>query len=156
MCIRDSAVAVLVIACPCALGLATPTAIMVGTGVGAQKGILIKGGEYLETACKVNTVILDKTGTITKGAPEVTDIVTLGTLNEKEVLSLAASVEKSSEHPLGQAIFRYGLEKGTVEDVQDFTSITGKGVFGVLRGLNVFVGTRSLIREKIDVYKRQL
>lgn len=150
------AVAVLVIACPCALGLATPTAIMVGTGVGAQKGILIKGGEYLETACKVNTVILDKTGTITKGAPEVTDIVTLGTLNEKEVLSLAASVEKSSEHPLGQAIFRYGLETGTVEDVQDFTSITGKGVFGVLRGLNVFVGTRSLIREKIRCTEKAL
>lgn len=150
------AVAVLVIACPCALGLATPTAIMVGTGVGAQKGILIKGGEYLETACKVSTVILDKTGTITKGAPEVTDIVTLGSLNEKEILSLAASVEKSSEHPLGQAIFRYGLEKGTVEDVQDFTSITGKGVFGVLRGLNVFVGTRSLIREKVSCTEKAL
>ncbi len=150
------AVAVLVIACPCALGLATPTAIMVGTGVGAQQGILIKGGEYLETACKINTVVLDKTGTITKGTPEVTDIVALGSLDETEILSLASSVEKSSEHPLGQAIYKYGLEHGTVDDVEDFTSITGKGVFGVIRGQDVYVGTRGLIHEKVHCTDQEL
>ena len=100
-----SMVSVLVIACPCALGLATPTAIMVGTGKGAENGILIKGGEHLEQAYRINTIVLDKTGTITKGEPEVTDIVAIGELNEEDVLNIAAAVEKRSEHPLARAIF---------------------------------------------------
>lgn len=103
-----SAVAVLVIACPCALGLATPTAIMVGTGKGAENGILIKGGEHLEMAYKLNVVVLDKTGTITKGQPDVTDIILLGNMNRKEILRLASVSEKSSEHPLGVAIYEHG------------------------------------------------
>src|SRR5665647_426445 len=106
-----SSVAVLVIACPCALGLATPTAIMVGTGKGAENGILIKGGEHLEMAYKVNAVVLDKTGTITKGKPEVTDIMILGSLGREEVLKLASITEKSSEHPLGVAIYETGKKQ---------------------------------------------
>ena len=103
-------IAVLVIACPCALGLATPTAIMVGTGKGAEYGVLIKGGEALETTYKLNTVVFDKTGTITEGKPKVTDIITIDTL-EDEILALAASAEKGSEHPLGEAIVRAAEER---------------------------------------------
>ena len=106
-----SAVAVLVIACPCALGLATPTAIMVGTGKGAENGILIKGGEHLEMAYKLNAVVLDKTGTITKGQPDVTDIIPLGNFDKEEILRLAAISEKSSEHPLGVAIYENGKKE---------------------------------------------
>ncbi len=104
-------ISVLVIACPCALGLATPTAIMVGTGKGAENGILIKGGEALESAHKVNTVIFDKTGTITEGNPKVTDIVLNNNVKEEYLIKIASSAEKGSEHPLGEAIVKYGEEK---------------------------------------------
>lgn len=103
-------IAVLIIACPCALGLATPTAIMVGTGKGAENGVLIKGGEALETAHKLQTIVFDKTGTLTKGEPEVTDVITFG-YKEKEVLKLAAIAEKHSEHPLGEAIVKGAKKK---------------------------------------------
>jgi len=117
-------VSVLVIACPCALGLATPTAIMVGTGKGAENGILIKGGEPLETAHKIQTVVLDKTGTVTEGKPHVTDII-----GDDEILRLAAAAEKLSEHPLGEAIVNHGMEKfGALPEPEFFNSITGQGI----------------------------
>jgi Cu+-exporting ATPase len=141
-----SAVSVLVIACPCALGLATPTAIMVGTGKGAEKGILIKGGEHLETAYKINTVVLDKTGTITKGTPEVTDIIPLAGGSRQDLLSLAAIAEKRSEHPLGVAIYEQGKQElESVEDPGSFESITGMGVRARVRDREIHVGTRKLM-----------
>lgn len=144
-----SAVAVLVIACPCALGLATPTAIMVGTGKGAENGILIKGGEHLETAYKLNAVVLDKTGTITKGQPEVTDIITFGKLDKKEVLTLASISEKSSEHPLGVAIYENGKkELGSIPDPDSFEAIPGRGVMAVVGNKTIYMGTRKLMLEK--------
>jgi len=144
-----SAVAVLVIACPCALGLATPTAIMVGTGKGAEHGILIKGGEYLETAYKLNTVVLDKTGTITKGMPELTDIIKLGNLEQEEILHWASIAEKNSEHPLGVAISAKGKEVfGQLEDPDRFEAIPGMGVRATIQGQEVYVGTRRLMAEK--------
>jgi len=144
-----SAVAVLVIACPCALGLATPTAIMVGTGKGAENGILIKGGEYLETAYKLNTVVLDKTGTITKGMPELTDIITLGRMEQEEILRWASIAEKNSEHPLGVAISAKGKEVfGPLEDPDRFEAIPGLGVQATIQGQKVYVGTRRLMAEK--------
>jgi Cu+-exporting ATPase len=148
-----SAVAVLVIACPCALGLATPTAIMVGTGKGAENGILIKGGEHLETAYKLNAVVLDKTGTITKGQPEVTDILTLGTFDKKEVLRLAAITEKNSEHPLGVAIYENGKkELGNIPDPDSFEAIPGRGVKAVVGSKTIYMGTRKLMLEQhIDI-----
>lgn len=142
------AVAVLVIACPCALGLATPTAIMVGTGVGAGQGILIKGGEYLELACKVEAVVLDKTGTITKGKPALTDIVSLSSFSEEDIMRYAAAVEMNSEHPLGEAIYRYGKEHDvSLPEVTDFKSITGKGVSALIDGHRIDVGTRLLMTD---------
>lgn len=144
-----NAVSVLVIACPCALGLATPTAIMVGTGKGAEQGILIKGGEHLETAYKIDTVVLDKTGTITKGQPEVTDIIPLAGLDRKELLRLAAIAEKKSEHPLGVAV--YETAKQELEEVPDpekFTAIPGRGVSALIQGKEVLVGTRKLMAEQ--------
>ncbi|ACL75124.1 heavy metal translocating P-type ATPase [Ruminiclostridium cellulolyticum] len=149
-----SAVAVLVIACPCSLGLATPTAIMVGTGKGAENGILIKGGEHLEMAYKLNAVVLDKTGTITKGEPEVTDIVVLDNTYEKmEILRLASITEKSSEHPLGVAIYEYGKkELGKINDPDKFEAIPGRGVLSVIDGKTIYIGTRKLMREQgIDI-----
>lgn len=144
-----SAVSVLVIACPCALGLATPTAIMVGTGKGAEQGILIKGGEHLETAYKIDTVVLDKTGTITKGRPEVTDIIPLAGSDRTELLRLAAIAEKKSEHPLGVAIFETAKrELGEVPDPEQFTAIPGRGVAAVIEGKEVLVGTRKLMEER--------
>jgi Cu+-exporting ATPase len=144
-----SAVAVLVIACPCALGLATPTAIMVGTGKGAENGILIKGGEHLETAYKLNAVVLDKTGTITKGQPEVTDIIPLGKLDKKELLMLSSVTEKKSEHPLGAAIYDYGKKQfGTISDPDRFEAIPGRGVLAVIGDKSVYMGTRKLMLEK--------
>ncbi|ATW28045.1 heavy metal translocating P-type ATPase [Candidatus Formimonas warabiya] len=144
-----SAVSVLVIACPCALGLATPTAIMVGTGKGAENGILIKGGEHLEMAYKINAVILDKTGTITKGQPAVTDIISLDGAENDEILLLAAVAEKSSEHPLGVAIYEKGkTELTSVPDPEKFTAIPGRGVSAVVDGKTVYLGTRKLMREK--------
>ncbi len=144
-----SAVAVLVIACPCALGLATPTAIMVGTGKGAENGILIKGGEHLETAYKLNAVVLDKTGTITKGQPEVTDIIALGTMDRNEILRLAAISEKSSEHPLGVAIYENGKKEfGTLRDPESFEAIPGRGIKAVIENRTYYVGTRKLMIER--------
>ncbi len=145
-----SAVAVLVIACPCSLGLATPTAIMVGTGKGAENGILIKGGEHLEMAYKLNAVVLDKTGTITKGEPEVTDIVVIDTsYEEKEILRLAAITEKSSEHPLGAAIYDHGKkELGNIKDPDRFEAIPGRGVKSVIDGKTIYIGTRKLMLEQ--------
>lgn len=144
-----SAVAVLVIACPCSLGLATPTAIMVGTGKGAETGILIKGGEYLEMAYRLNAVVLDKTGTITKGQPEVTDIISLGRYDDKEILRLAAMAEKSSEHPLGVAIYQYGKEKlGEVNDPGKFEAIPGRGIKASIDNKEIYIGTRKLMTEK--------
>ncbi len=141
-----SAVAVLVIACPCALGLATPTAIMVGTGKGAENGILIKGGEHLEMAYKVNTVILDKTGTITKGKPEVTDVIRLGSLDENTILKMAAQAEKGSEHPLGVAVYEKGKQQyGQLNDPESFAAIPGKGVTAVIDAQEILVGTRKLM-----------
>lgn len=143
-----SAVAVLVIACPCALGLATPTAIMVGTGKGAENGILIKGGEHLETAYKLNAVVLDKTGTITKGQPEVTDVISFGSLDEKGLLQLASAAEKKSEHPLGVAIYEDGKKKlGTIPDPDEFETIPGRGVQAAYQGKSVLMGTRKLMSE---------
>jgi Cu+-exporting ATPase len=144
-----SAVAVLVIACPCALGLATPTAIMVGTGKGAENGILIKGGEHLETAYKLNAVVLDKTGTITKGQPEVTDVITLGEMDKNEVLRLAAIAEKKSEHPLGAAIYENGKkEYGVVPDPDSFEAIPGRGIKTIIEKKTIYVGTRKLMLEQ--------
>jgi Cu+-exporting ATPase len=141
-------VAVLIIACPCALGLATPTAIMVGTGRGAEQGILIKGGESLETAHKLNTIVLDKTGTITKGEPELTDIVPLGGIDEAELLRLVASAERQSEHPLGQAIVRSAKSRGIVlADTSDFTAVPGQGLQATVSGRRIVVGNLKLMRD---------
>ncbi len=139
-------VAVLIIACPCALGLATPTAIMVGTGVGAANGILIKNAESLEIAHKVNTVVLDKTGTITMGKPALTNIVSLGTLAENEILHLAASAEKNSEHPLGETIVLAAENKKiTLTDSVNFEAIAGAGVRAEIAGKKILVGTKQLM-----------
>ncbi len=144
-----SAVAVLVIACPCALGLATPTAIMVGTGKGAENGILIKGGEHLEKAYKINAVVLDKTGTITKGQPEVTDTIPLiEGLEPGELLRLAAVAEKQSEHPLGAAIVAQGKKAfGALDDPERFEAIPGQGIATVIGGQQILIGTRKLMAE---------
>jgi len=148
-----SAVSVLVIACPCALGLATPTAIMVGTGKGAENGILIKGGEHLEMAYRLNAVVLDKTGTITKGQPEVTDIEPLGKLDSSEILKLAAIAEKNSEHPLGVAIYERGKRDfGNLPDPDEFEAIPGRGVEAVVNKRVIYIGTRKLMTERgIDI-----
>ncbi len=141
-------VAVLVICCPCALGLGTPTALMVGSGIGAENGILIRSGEAIQTIKDVQTIVFDKTGTITKGKPEITDIVTIGGYEENELLRLAASVETGSEHPLGQAIVKGTMERGIeLIALQHFESITGKGVKAVLDGKEVLVGSTKLLEE---------
>lgn len=146
----EAAIAVLVIACPCALGLATPTSIMVGTGKGAEKGILFKGGEYLEGTQRLTTVLLDKTGTVTKGKPEVTDFVAFD--RESDLLSLVVAAEKSSEHPLAEAIVQYGEEQGVSPiGTSDFEAIPGHGIKAVVDGKHVDIGTRKLMkREDID------
>lgn len=143
-------VAVLVIACPCALGLATPTAIMVGTGVGAGHGILIKSGEALEISHKVDTVVLDKTGTITEGKPKVTDVVSLdGEYSDEYLLWIAGSCEQMSEHPLGEAIVEAAKEQEEpLRYPEHFTSITGAGIEAVLDGKTVEVGNRKILEEK--------
>lgn len=144
--------AVIVIACPCALGLATPTAIMVGTGKGAEYGILIKGGEPLEAANKIKAIIFDKTGTITKGKPEVTDIETLHNMDEDEVLEIAASLEKQSEHPLAEAIYKEAEEEGMeLVTVTDFAAIPGHGVQGAIGNTTYYFGNRKLISEKVGL-----
>jgi Cu+-exporting ATPase len=141
-------ISVLIIACPCALGLATPTAIMVGTGKGAENGILIKNGAALETAHKVKTVVFDKTGTLTKGKPEVTDIIPYGGASEKEVLRMAAIAEKGSEHPLADAIMKQAKhEKISVPDAKGFKAISGKGVSVSYAGKKILLGNRALMQE---------
>lgn len=140
--------AVLVIACPCALGLATPTSIMVGTGKGAENGILIKGAEHLENAHRLTTIVLDKTGTITKGQPEVTDMVPLANLTKNELLQLAVSAEKNSEHPLAQAIVQYGKNQGiALQEPDSFVAIPGHGVDVTLDGKRILMGTRKLMQD---------
>lgn len=140
--------AVLVIACPCALGLATPTSIMVGTGKGAENGILIKGGEYLEKAHRLTAVVLDKTGTITKGEPELTDVRAVNGFQEEDVLRLAAVTEKGSEHPLGQAIVAGAQQRGiTLGEPVDFAAIPGVGVRAVVEGKDILLGNRKLMQE---------
>ncbi|MEG4961196.1 MULTISPECIES: heavy metal translocating P-type ATPase [unclassified Microcoleus] len=144
-------VGVLIIACPCALGLATPTAVMVGTGKGAENGILIKGAESLELAHKIQIIVLDKTGTLTEGKPTVTDFVTIkGTANSNELklLKLAASVERNSEHPLGEAVVRYAQsQEVNLTDVKDFEAIAGSGVRGVVAGKSIALGTLRWMQE---------
>lgn len=144
-------VEVLIIACPCALGLATPTAVMVGTGKGAENGILIKGAESLELAHKIQVIVLDKTGTLTEGKPTVTDFVTIkGTANSNELqlLKLAASVERNSEHPLGEAVVRYAQsQEVSLTDVQDFEAVAGSGVRGVVGGKSIALGTLRWMQE---------
>jgi P-type Cu+ transporter len=141
-------VAVLIIACPCAMGLATPTSIMVGTGRGAERGILVKGGEALERAHKLTTVVLDKTGTLTRGEPELTDVVTTNGLPESELLRLAASAERGSEHPLGEAIVRGAGERGIeLAEARAFDAPTGRGVRAEIEGRSVLVGNRRFMEE---------
>ncbi|MBI2337578.1 copper-translocating P-type ATPase [Candidatus Daviesbacteria bacterium] len=144
--------AVIVIACPCALGLATPTAIMVGTGKGAEHGILVKGGEPLESACKVNAIIFDKTGTLTKGKPEVTDIESLSNLSEDEILKITASIEKQSEHPLAESIYTYAQQKNlSLSEVEGFKAIPGHGVSASINGKTYHFGNRKLISEVVSL-----
>lgn len=142
-------IAVLVIACPCALGLATPTAIMVGTGKGAEYGVLIKGGEALETAHKIETVVFDKTGTITEGKPKVTDIITSSGVDKGQLLSLAASAEKGSEHPLGEAIVRAGEEKNLeLKKIEKFNAIPGHGIEVKIDNKNILLGNKKLMDDR--------
>src|SRR6266699_375372 len=149
-----AAVAVLVVACPCALGLATPTAIMVGTGKGAEKGILIRGGESLERIQTVRAVLLDKTGTITKGKPELTDVVALSGRQEDELLRLVAEAEQGSEHPLASAIVEGAKARGLTPGAspERFTSITGRGLEASVEGHVMLVGTRRLLNERAIAY----
>jgi Cu+-exporting ATPase len=142
-------VAVLVIACPCALGLATPTAIMVGTGKGADYGILIRNGEALERAHQINTVLLDKTGTLTRGEPVVTDIISAHSFSQEEVLRLAASAEHSSEHPLGEAVVKAALEnKLELSPSSDFHAIPGQGIEASVGGKKLFLGSLKLMEDR--------
>ncbi|HCV43432.1 MAG TPA: heavy metal translocating P-type ATPase, partial [Bacteroidetes bacterium] len=142
-------IAVLIIACPCALGLATPTAIMVGTGRGAQMGVLIKNVESLERVHKVKTIILDKTGTVTEGKPSVTDVVAFNGFDEAAILRTAASLENKSEHPLAKAVVEYASSKDiSLVDVDSFTSMAGFGVTGVLEGNPVMIGNAALLKER--------
>jgi Cu+-exporting ATPase len=142
-------VAVLIIACPCALGLATPTSIMVGTGKGAENGILIRGAEALEIAHRLNTIVLDKTGTLTRGVPSVTDIIESERFNKREILTLAASAEKGSEHPLGEAIVKKAKEEGLdLLDPKDFQAIAGRGIEATVDSKRVLLGNLRLMEEK--------
>ncbi|MGH2683392.1 MAG: heavy metal translocating P-type ATPase [Actinomycetota bacterium] len=143
-----SMVSVLIIACPCALGLATPLSIMVGTGKGAQHGVLIRSAEALETAHRVRTVVLDKTGTLTQGKPSLTDVVAIGDLSEEAVLGVIASAERLSEHPLAQAVVRGAEERGTsLTNPEDFESMTGLGIQATVGGRKVLVGRRRFLEE---------
>lgn len=143
-------IAVMVIACPCAMGLATPTSIMVGTGRGAQLGVLIKSGEALEMAEKIRTIVFDKTGTLTYGRPELTDVITLASgMEENRLLMLAASVEQSSEHPLGRALVMAAKERGAdLRQPDDFAAVVGRGVSGKVDGQSVLLGNRRLLEEE--------
>jgi Cu+-exporting ATPase len=142
-------VSVLVIACPCALGLATPTAVMVGTGIGAERGILIKGGETLEKAHRLTTVVFDKTGTLTRGEPMIRDIVTVEGFSEEAILQVALSVEAVSEHPLAQAVIGEGRARGlSPQKLDHFEAISGKGAKAVIGGKICLVGNQRLMEEK--------
>ncbi len=145
-------ISVLVIACPCALGLATPTAIMVGTGKGAENGVLIKGGEALETTHKINTIVFDKTGTITEGKPVVTDIIT-NNFSQDEILIFAASAEKGSEHPLGEAIVKETLNKNLeFKSLTEFNAIPGHGIEVEIEDKKILLGNKKLmIKKNIDI-----
>ena len=144
-----SSVAVLVVACPCALGLATPTAIMVGAGKGAESGILIRGGEALEAAGKVDAVIVDKTGTITRGTPELTDIAPLNGVTESDLLGVMAAAEADSEHPIGQAIVEAARRRNIeLRDTSNFRSLTGMGLEARVDGENVLIGTERLLAQR--------
>jgi len=141
-------IAVVIVACPCALGIATPAAIMVGTGKGAENGILIKGGEYLEKTRKLQAILFDKTGTLTKGKPSVTDIVCFGGFREEEILRLSAVAEKGSEHPLGEAILEKAEEERLrVDDPEFFEAVPGLGVKATYRGRVILLGNRRLMKE---------
>ncbi|MDQ3922722.1 MAG: heavy metal translocating P-type ATPase, partial [Actinomycetota bacterium] len=141
-------VAVLIIACPCAMGLATPTSIMVGTGKGAESGILIKGGEALEGAHKLDTVVLDKTGTLTRGKPELTDLVASNGISEDELLRLVASAERTSEHPLSEAIVKGAKQRGiALSEVEEFEAVAGGGVRARVEGHEVLIGNRRFLTE---------
>ena len=142
-------ISVLVIACPCALGLATPTAIMVGTGKGAENGVLIKSGGALETAHQIETIVFDKTGTITEGKPKVTDIITANGISENDLLQFAASAEKGSEHPLGEAIVNEAEEKGIeFKDSESFVAIPGHGIEVGIEGKSILAGNKKLMDER--------
>lgn len=142
-------ISVLVIACPCALGLATPTAIMVGTGKGAENGVLIKSGDALETTHKIKTIVFDKTGTITEGKPKVTDVVTSENISQGELLRLAASAEKGSEHPLGEAIVNGAVEKNlTLSKTDSFEAIPGHGIEVSIEGSALLLGNRKLMDDR--------
>ena len=144
----EAAISVLVIACPCALGLATPTAIMVGTGKGAQNGILIKSAASLERAYRIDTIVFDKTGTLTEGKPVVTDVVSLGGASEADILRLAASAEKGSEHPVGQAIVAAARKEGREpSDPESFQALSGRGVLATVEGKEVLLGNRILMND---------
>jgi Cu+-exporting ATPase len=146
-----NAVAVLIIACPCALGLATPMSIMVGTGRGATHGVLVKNAEALEIMEKINTLVIDKTGTLTEGRPELVAVQANNRFSEDEVLQLAASLERASEHPLAEAIVRGVLDRGlTLSQTDDFESVTGKGVTGKVNGRSVALGNIKLL-EKLGI-----
>lgn len=143
---------VIVIACPCALGLATPTAIMVGTGKGAEHGVLIKGGEPLEAACKIKAIVFDKTGTLTVGAPEVTDIISIGNYDEDQIIAISAGLEKTSEHPLAEAIIKYAQEESVLfENALNFKAIPGHGVEGVVKNKKYYFGNRKLMTDIVKI-----
>lgn len=145
----SSAIAVLVVSCPCALGLATPTAIMVGTGKGAEQGVLVKTAQALETAHAVKTVVLDKTGTITEGHPKVTDILPAAGAAAQEILAVAAALEAQSEHPLAEAVLEKAKESGiTPAAVQDFQSVPGAGVTAALDGTRISAGNAALMQQQ--------
>ncbi|NQI30172.1 HAD family hydrolase, partial [Streptococcus suis] len=148
-------ISVLVIACPCVLGLATPTAIMVGTGKGAENGLLFKSGQTIKTLQGVNTIVFDKTGTITEGKPQVTDIHLLSTKNREQVLQLAASSEQYSEHPLAQALLRSAEEESIpLLASQDFQALSGRGLSVTIAEQTIYLGNERLMREQgIDVSK---
>ena len=153
-----SFVGILVIACPCALGLATPTAIIVGVGKGAREGILIKDAATLEKLHKVNTVVVDKTGTLTRGKPTLVDIQNLSNLKDDELVSILASLEKKSEHPIAHAIVNYAQEKSIlIPEVSDFEGIQGKGIKGIINGMEYFVGNAKLVSDlKVSFNAAQL
>ncbi|WP_332694738.1 heavy metal translocating P-type ATPase [Halalkalibacter lacteus] len=150
-------ISILVIACPCALGLATPTSIMAGSGRAAELGLLFKGGEHLENTQSIETVVLDKTGTVTKGEPTLTNLVPEGGLKKEALLQLIASAENKSEHPLAQAIVQHAIEKGLIlSNTEQFEAIPGHGIRAAIDGNNLLIGTRKLLEEEGIVYENAI